>query len=83
MNTKYVGDITYLLVEGGKFCYLATAIDLCSRRLAGWNIADHMRTALRPGPALRRHDRAGRRLLHQHRARRPAPQTARTSPAVG
>ncbi|MCC2280999.1 IS3 family transposase [Streptomyces sp. ET3-23] len=45
-NTKYVGDITYLSVGGGKFCYLATVIDLCSRRLAGWAVADHMRTEL-------------------------------------
>ncbi|MEU3756590.1 IS3 family transposase [Streptomyces olivoreticuli] len=46
VNTKYVGDITYLSVGGGKFCYLATVIDLCSRRLAGWAIADHMRAEL-------------------------------------
>ncbi|WP_443032646.1 IS3 family transposase [Streptomyces sp. DH41] len=39
-NTKYVGDITCLPVDGGKFCYLATVIDLASRRLAGWAIAD-------------------------------------------
>ncbi|WP_078585371.1 IS3 family transposase [Streptomyces anulatus] len=45
-NAKYVGDITYLAVGGGKFCYLATVIDLYSRRLAGWAIADHMRTDL-------------------------------------
>ncbi|SOD63555.1 Transposase InsO and inactivated derivatives [Streptomyces zhaozhouensis] len=45
-NTKYVGDITYLPVDGGKFLYLATVIDLSSRRLAGWAIADHMRTDL-------------------------------------
>ncbi|XIG72329.1 hypothetical protein C1N81_44790 (plasmid) [Streptomyces sp. SGAir0957] len=45
-NTKYVGDITYLPLDSGKFCYLATAIDLASRRLAGWAIADHMRTDL-------------------------------------
>lgn len=44
MNTKYVGDITYLPLTGGKFLYLATVIDLASRRLAGWAIADHMRT---------------------------------------
>ncbi|MEU7068482.1 IS3 family transposase [Streptomyces sp. NPDC046161] len=46
VNTKYVGDITYLPIDGGKFCYLATVIDLASRRLAGWAIADHMRTEL-------------------------------------
>ncbi|GGS18946.1 hypothetical protein GCM10010269_67470 [Streptomyces humidus] len=43
---KYVGDITYLPIDGGKFCYLATVIDLASRRLAGWAIADHMRADL-------------------------------------
>ncbi|WP_435812655.1 IS3 family transposase [Streptomyces mirabilis] len=45
-NTKYVGDITYLPVSGAKPLYLATVIDLCSRRLAGWAIADHMRAEL-------------------------------------
>lgn len=46
VNTKYVGDITYLPVSGAKPLYLATVIDLASRRLAGWAIADHMRTEL-------------------------------------
>ncbi len=45
-NTKYVGDITYLPLDGGKFCYLATVIDLASRRVAGWAIAGHMRADL-------------------------------------
>ena len=45
-NQRYVGDITYLPVGGGEFLYLATVIDLCSRRLAGWSIAEHMRTGL-------------------------------------
>jgi transposase InsO family protein len=45
-NQRYVGDITYLPVADGRFLYLATVIDLCSRRLAGWSIADHMRTDL-------------------------------------
>ncbi|WP_200259843.1 IS3 family transposase [Streptomyces sp. HSG2] len=45
-NTRYAGDITYLPLEGGKFLYLATVIDLASRRLAGWALADHMRTEL-------------------------------------
>ncbi|MET9834782.1 IS3 family transposase [Streptomyces sp. NPDC006385] len=45
-NTKYVGDITCLPVNGGKFLCLATVIDLASRRLAGRAIADHMRTDL-------------------------------------
>lgn len=45
-NTRYVGDITYLPVEGGRFLYLATVIDLYSRRVVGWSVADHMRTCL-------------------------------------
>ncbi|MBL1120147.1 IS3 family transposase [Streptomyces sp. 110] len=45
-NTKYVGDITYLPVTGTKPLYFATVIDLCSRRLTGWAIADHMRAEL-------------------------------------
>ncbi|MDT7648174.1 MAG: hypothetical protein QOC75_5174 [Pseudonocardiales bacterium] len=45
-NTRYVGDITYLPVGNGQFLYLATVLDLCSKRLVGWSIADHMRTDL-------------------------------------
>lgn len=45
-NTKYVGDITYLPLDTGGNLYLATVIDCCSRRVAGWAIADHMRTEL-------------------------------------
>lgn len=45
-NTTYVGDITYLPLATGGNLYLATVIDCCSRRVAGWAIADHMRTGL-------------------------------------
>ena len=45
-NTKYVGDITYLPLSDGSNLYLATVIDCCSRKLAGWALADHMRTGL-------------------------------------
>lgn len=45
-NTKYVGDITYLPIADGTNLYLATVIDCCSRRLAGWAVADYMRTSL-------------------------------------
>ncbi|MFC3985212.1 IS3 family transposase [Streptosporangium jomthongense] len=45
-NIRYVGDITYLPVGEGRFLYLATVLDLGSRRLVGWSIADHMRTEL-------------------------------------
>jgi transposase InsO family protein len=45
-NARYVGDITYLPIADGTFLYLATVMDLCSRRLVGWAVADHMRTEL-------------------------------------
>ena len=45
-NRRYVGDITYLPIADGTNLYLATVIDCYSRRLAGWAIADHMRTEL-------------------------------------
>jgi transposase InsO family protein len=45
-NQRYVGDITYLPLADGTNLYLATVIDCFSRRLAGWAIADHMRTSL-------------------------------------
>lgn len=45
-NERYVGDITYLPLADGTNLYLATVIDCCSRRLAGWAVADHMRTEL-------------------------------------
>ncbi|MFF5158245.1 IS3 family transposase [Streptomyces sp. NPDC000348] len=42
----WVGDITYLPIAGGRFLYLATVIDVFSRRLLGWSMADHMRAEL-------------------------------------
>ncbi len=45
-NVTYVGDITYLPLADGRNLYLATVIDCYSRRLAGWAVADHMRTDL-------------------------------------
>ncbi|MHB9856774.1 transposase [Streptomyces sp. YIM S03343] len=46
MGTKYVGDILYLPPADVEFRCLATVIDLCSRRLAGWAIAGHLRADL-------------------------------------
>ncbi|WP_374198034.1 MULTISPECIES: IS3 family transposase [Microbacterium] len=43
---RYVGDITYLPIADGSNLYLATCIDLGSRKLAGWQVADHMRVGL-------------------------------------
>ena len=44
-DVAWVGDITYIpTIEG--WLYLATVIDLGSRRLIGYSMADHMRTEL-------------------------------------
>ncbi|MFB7053378.1 IS3 family transposase [Streptomyces vinaceus] len=45
-NTCYVGDIAYLTAGNGQLSYLATVLGPCQKRLAGWSIADHMRTEL-------------------------------------
>ena len=45
-NRRYVGDITHLPIGDGTNLYLATVIDCFSRRLAGWAVAEHMRTDL-------------------------------------
>lgn len=45
LNRVWVGDITYLRTWEG-WCYLATVLDLASRRVVGFAIADHMRTSL-------------------------------------
>jgi transposase InsO family protein len=44
-NTKWCGDITYLRV-GRSWMFLATVIDLYSRRLIGYSMAEHMRADL-------------------------------------
>ncbi|MGI8793630.1 MAG: IS3 family transposase [Acidimicrobiales bacterium] len=44
-NTRWCGDITYLRTGEG-WLFLATVIDLFSRRVIGWSVADHMRTEL-------------------------------------
>jgi putative transposase len=44
-NQKWCGDITHVKTWDG-WAYVATVIDLHSRKLVGWAIADHMRTEL-------------------------------------
>jgi len=41
----YVGDITYLPTGEG-WLYLAVVLDLCSRAVVGWSMANHMRAEL-------------------------------------
>ncbi len=44
-NEKWATDITYIWTSEG-WLYLATVMDLYSRRIVGWSMADHMRTEL-------------------------------------
>jgi transposase InsO family protein len=45
LDRTYVGDITYIRTHEG-WLYLATVIDLASRRVVGFAMADHMRASL-------------------------------------
>jgi transposase InsO family protein len=45
LNACWAGDITYVRTWEG-WMYLATVIDLASRRVVGWAMADHMRADL-------------------------------------
>jgi putative transposase len=45
VNTRWCGDITYLPTWEG-WLYLATVIDIASRRVVGFALADHLRTDL-------------------------------------
>jgi len=44
-NQVWAGDITFIPTSAG-WLYLAVVIDLCSRRIIGWSLADHLRTDL-------------------------------------
>ncbi len=44
-NEKWVGDITYLWTDEG-WMYLATVIDLFSRRVVGWAMSERMTATL-------------------------------------
>jgi transposase InsO family protein len=47
-NTRWCGDITYIPTWEG-WLYLATVIDIASRRVVGYAMADHLRTELISG----------------------------------
>ena len=72
INQVWLGDITFVPLAGGRFAYLALLMDLYSRRIVGWELAEHMAEALvlaalrqalaarQPGPGLIHHtDRGG------------------------
>jgi putative transposase len=69
-NRVWLADITYVETDQG-WLYLATVMDLYSRRIVGWAMADHLRTELalaalrmaiaakKPGPGLIHHSDRG------------------------
>lgn len=72
VNQLWVGDITYIPLQGGRFSYLATLMDRFSRRIVGWQLGrdmteqlvlDALKKAIRwrqPAPNLVHHtDRGG------------------------
>ena len=64
-DQKWVCDITYIRTDEG-FLYLAAVMDLCSRKIVGWGMADHLRTGLCSDAltmALRSR-RPGKELIH-------------------
>lgn len=44
-NVRWTADIAYVATWSG-FLYLAVVLDVFSRRIVGWAMADHLRTAL-------------------------------------
>ena len=73
-NQIWTADITYLDTAEG-WLYLATVLDLCSRRLVGWAMAEHLETSLVRDAlqmALTQRQPAAGRLPHSDRGRQYA-----------
>lgn len=70
LNRIWTADITYIATQEG-WLYLAAVMDLCSRRIVGWSMAEPIRAELalealrmaiherRPGPGLIHHSDRG------------------------
>jgi putative transposase len=70
-NERWVADITYVPTVSG-WCYTAFVMDLYSRGIAGWAVADHLRAelaldALEMGIWAREHRIDGRLIHHSDR----------------
>jgi len=96
VNQIWVLDITYIPLRKAGCAYLALVLDLFSRRVLGWHLADHMTEQLvldalhqairhrQPPPGLIHHsDRGGQYAGHQYRAvlRRAALKQSMSRPA--
>jgi len=45
LNRVWTGDITYIRINGG-WHYLSIVMDLCSRKIVGWDLQDNMEAGL-------------------------------------
>jgi putative transposase len=81
VNQIWVADITYIPLKANGFAYLALTLDLYSRRVVGWELAEQMTEFLvleslhqairgrQPAPGLIHHsDRGGQYAGHRYRA---------------
>jgi putative transposase len=81
VNQIWVADISYIPLRNNTFLYLALLMDLFSRRVIGWRLADHaseelilaaLHQAIRsrqPAPGLMHHsDRGGQYASNQYRS---------------
>ena len=81
LNRVWVADITYIPLKETAFAYLALVLDLCSRRVVGWSLAEQMTETLvrdtlqhairdrQPAAGLIHHsDRGGQYAGHAYRA---------------
>ena len=81
LNDLWVGDISYIPLTDGRFCYLAILMDRYSRRIIGWQLDQSMteelvipalRSAIRerqPAPMMIHHtDRGGQYASGRYRA---------------
>jgi transposase InsO family protein len=81
LNRVWVVDITYIPLKESAFAYLALVLDLCSRRVVGWSLAEQMTETLvldalqhairdrQPAPGLVHHsDRGGQYASSAYRA---------------
>lgn len=46
INQVWVGDITFVPLQGGGWCFLAVWMDLFSRKVTGWQLLNHMKEEL-------------------------------------
>lgn len=78
---RIILDNTYIPRKGGSFCYFTTLMDLCSRRIVGWELGDDMTDSLvldalrlaikarSPKPGLVHHtDRGGQYVSNAYKA---------------